>query len=185
MTNKEATRFLTGRQSSAQSTSWHVPARSESTGIPASRRHGDIPMSSTSDLMQENRSFDHISERCRRRASAIASDPGPDSGHRQQNSLVPADPEPRAQRSRPSASVAPSISTARALEYMRVTGPRNLAGCTWWRRSSRMARYKRAHSLGYFTERDLPSSSPMANASGLRRLPLLVPRRHNPNRVFL
>jgi phospholipase C len=176
------------------------PAIRKALAIPARRRHGDIrDVEHIVILMQENRSFDHYFGTLAgvrgfgdRFPIPVQDSPGivgksvwfqPDEPPAESDADAGVGSEPRV--------IAPfHLNTHEHFEYMRVEGTPH----TWpdaqygWAdgKLNEWPRYKKAHSLGYFKESDLPFQFAMANAFTIcDAYHCSFQGGTNPNRMFL
>jgi phospholipase C len=196
MTKTRRRAFLAGAATAAGAATtlaMFPPSIRKALAIPAQRRHGDIrDVEHIVILMQENRSFDHYFGTLSgvRGFGDRFPIPVPDSPGIVNKTVwyQPDDPEAN---SGSEGVLAPfHLNTQEHFEYMRVEGTPH----TWpdaqygWAdgKLNEWPRYKRAHSLGYFTETDLPFQFAMANAFTVcDAYHCSFQGGTNPNRMFL
>lgn len=199
MTKSKRRAFLLGATSAAGAATtlaMFPPSLRKALAIPARRRHGDIrDVEHIVILMQENRSFDHYFGTMSgvRGFGDRFPIPVPDSpGIVSKNVWYQpaAEPEPEATGGGARVLVPFHLNTQEHFEYMRVTGTPH----TWpdsqhaWAagKLNEWARFKNNHSLGYFTEADLPFQFAMADAFTVcDAYHCSFQGGTNPNRMFL
>src|ERR1700712_5219451 len=167
------------------------PSIRNALAIPAHRCYGDIrDVEHIVILMQENRSFDHYFGTLPgvRGFGDRFPIPVPDSqGNSGKTVWYQSNPE----ASEGPETIAPfHLNTEEHFEYMRVTGTPHswpdAQGAWADGKLNEWPRYKQAHSLGYFTEADLPFQFAMANAFTLcDAYHCAFHGGTNPNRMFL
>lgn len=169
----------------------YPPSIRKALAIPARRSHGDLrDVEHIVILMQENRAFDHYFGTLAgvRGFGDRFPIPVPDCAERQNKSVW--------YQSNPEASEGPQLlapfrlNTEQRFEYMRVTGTPHSwpdAQGAWGEgRLSEWPRFKQNHSLGYFTQADIPFQFAMAEAFTLcDAYHCSFQGGTNPNRVFL
>ena len=168
------------------------PVIRKALAIPARRRHGDVrDVEHIVILMQENRSFDHyfgtlagvrgfgdrfpipVQDSAALRGKTVWYQSNSAATEDQPNTITPF-----------------RLDTQQHFEYMRVTGTPHAwpdAQSAWAEgKLNEWPRFKQSHSLGYFTEADIPFQFALANAFTLcDAYHCSFQGGTNPNRVFL
>ena len=196
MTKTRRRAFLAGAATAAGAATtlaMFPPSIRKALAIPARKHHGDIrDVEHIVILMQENRSFDHYFGTLSgvRGFGDRFPIPVPDSPGIVNKTVWYQPDDPEANSGTPRVLAPFHLNTQEHFEYMRVEGTPH----TWpdaqygWAggKLNDWPRHKRAHSLGYFTETDLPFQFAMADAFTIcDAYHCSFQGGTNPNRMFL